>query len=116
MQELITIYLAAYNDYLDQVETDEIIKFVVYLIWCICIVLPIWFKYLRTLNDKIFRTKGMLNMIPMEIVHKNEALREVFIKGEFLDSVKWEERDIYICFIDLFYCKTQLFSPYGSLF
>mmetsp|Transcript_28679 Transcript_28679/g.25680 ORF Transcript_28679/g.25680 Transcript_28679/m.25680 type:complete len:295 (+) Transcript_28679:640-1524(+) len=88
MQELITIYLAAYNDYLDQVETDEIIKFVVYLIWCICIVLPIWFKYLRTLNDKIFRTKGMLNMIPMEIVHKNEALREVFIKGEFLDSVK----------------------------
>jgi hypothetical protein len=33
---------------------------------------------------KIWRTKGMLNMIPMEIITKHETLKNAFISGDIL--------------------------------
>lgn len=35
----------------------------------------IWKPYLIKLNMKIWRTKGMLNMIPMSMINKNEKLK-----------------------------------------
>ena len=35
----------------------------------------IWKPYLKKLNMKIWRTKGMLNMIPMSMISKNEKLK-----------------------------------------
>lgn len=35
----------------------------------------VWLPYLRELNQKIWRTKGLLNLIPMRIVKTNEMLK-----------------------------------------
>ena len=47
-----------------------------------------WSPYLKNLNVKIWRTKGMLNMIPMEILQKNDNLKEKFMSGDLLQAVK----------------------------
>jgi hypothetical protein len=47
------------------------------------------YTYLKLKKEnKIFRTKGMLNMIPMEIINKNESLKTLFISGDLLQAVK----------------------------
>mgnify|MGYP006928492514 FL=1 len=35
----------------------------------------LWLPYLKDLNMKIWRTKGMLNMIPMQIITQNDRLK-----------------------------------------
>jgi hypothetical protein len=35
----------------------------------------IWTIYIEELNNKIWRTKGMLNIIPMRIITANELLK-----------------------------------------
>jgi len=60
----------------------------VFVVFTFIILFGLWMKYLKSLNDKIFRTKGMLNMIPMDIISKNEYLREKFVGGDILQAVK----------------------------
>jgi len=60
---------------------------------CFCVVLIIlglfvWLPYLRGLTSQIFRTKGLLNMIPMSMLKKNKALKEAFISNEVLNALK----------------------------
>jgi len=57
------------------------------LIW-VFLFIVIWAPYLKRLKDKIFRTKGMLNMIPMELITKNENLKQLFLAGDILQGVK----------------------------
>jgi hypothetical protein len=47
-----------------------------------------WIPFLRKLNMKIWMTKGMLNMIPMDLVSHNEKLKEQLISGNILNYVK----------------------------
>jgi hypothetical protein len=42
----------------------------------------VWEPYLAEQNAKICRTKGLLNLIPMRLVKKNELLRNEFISGK----------------------------------
>jgi hypothetical protein len=42
----------------------------------------IWTKYLSTLNIKIWRTKGLLNLIPMRIITANNHLKNEFTSGQ----------------------------------
>jgi hypothetical protein len=35
----------------------------------------VWLPYLGELNKKIWRTKGLLNLIPMRIVKNNDMLK-----------------------------------------
>jgi len=44
----------------------------------------VWTPYLRNLKNKIWRTKGMLNMIPIEIIKENDKLKKAFTSGDIL--------------------------------
>ena len=43
---------------------------------------------MTNLKNNILRTKGMLNMIPMELILNNERLRNTFKTGGILKMVK----------------------------
>lgn len=47
-----------------------------------------WRPYLNNLNNNLWRTKGMLKMIPMKAILNNEALKKGFIKGDLIQAVK----------------------------
>jgi len=82
------LFLSDFNSYLnDQINIENII-FAIFMIMIFIVFLFIWIPYLNNLNTKIWRTKGMLNMIPMEIISKNENLKKAFISGEILEAVK----------------------------
>ena len=85
---IIADYDTAFKDYLSQALTVQKVKFAIFIIWCVFVFGILWMKYLKALNDKIFRTKGMLNMIPMEIISKNESLKNAFVSGDILQAVK----------------------------
>lgn len=42
----------------------------------------LWRRYLNNLNVKIWRTKGLLNLIPMRIITSNELLKNEFTCGQ----------------------------------
>lgn len=88
LEELIDNFSSTYNKYLSKFKDQEIIKFVIYLCFCLFVFLALWLPYRKNLSDKIFRTKGMLNMIPMEIITKNENLKALFLAGDILQGVK----------------------------
>lgn len=88
MYSLITTYLDAFQSYIDGAANFEKFKFAIFLVGLFLVFILIWVPYLRNLSNKIFRTKGMLNMIPMEIISKNENLKNLFISGDLLQAVK----------------------------
>ena len=82
------LFLSDFNSYLnDQINIENII-FAIFMIMIFIVFLFIWIPYLNNLNTKIWRTKGMLNMIPMDIISKNENLKNAFISGDILQAVK----------------------------
>lgn len=82
------LFLDNFTSYLDYQDTVESIKFSIFIILIMVVFFFIWTPYLRNLNTKIWRTKGMLNMIPMDIISKNENLKNAFISGDILQAVK----------------------------
>jgi len=80
--------MTCFDDYLDYIDTVSKVKFSIFIVAIFFIFFVIWSPYLRRLKEKIFRTKGMLNMIPMNIITKNENLKNVFIQGNILQAVK----------------------------
>ena len=88
MEDLIVEYNTAFTKYLNAQLTVDRVKFTVFILWCVVVFGILWLRYLKGLNDKIFRTKGMLNMIPMEIISKNENLKGLFVSGDILQAVK----------------------------
>jgi len=88
MQELMTTFLEASENYLSYGLTIEKIKYSVFLLFCAFVFVVLWLPYLRSLNEKIFRTKGMLNMIPLEVIMKSENLKNAFLSGNLMQAVK----------------------------
>jgi uncharacterized protein YcnI len=88
LADLKTSYESAFQDYLDAQKNIEIIKFVLFILFCFFAFFFLWQPYLKNLKDKIFRTKGMLNMIPMDIISKNESLRGQFLGDNIMRAVK----------------------------
>ena len=82
------LFLNNFSSYLDYQDNIEKIKFSIFIIMIVIVFLFIWTPYLKNLNTKIWRTKGMLNMIPMDIISKNENLKNAFISGDILQAVK----------------------------
>lgn len=70
-------YLSSY------LQIDEI-KFSVFIVVIFAIFLFVWTPYLRNLKNKIWRTKGMLNMIPIDIIKENDKLKKAFTSGDIL--------------------------------
>jgi hypothetical protein len=48
----------------------------------------VWTIYIEELNNKIWRTKGMLNIIPMRIITANELLKNEFASGQLEKAVR----------------------------
>lgn len=72
----------------------EIIVLCVFTAGIVFIFLFLWIPYLRSLSTKIWRTKGMLNMIPIDVITKHDSLKNAFISGDILRAVKWTLEDI----------------------
>jgi len=83
-----TTFLEASENYLSYGLTIEKIKYSVFLLFCAFVFVVLWLPYLRSLNEKIFRTKGMLNMIPLEVIMKSENLKNAFLSGNLMQAVK----------------------------
>jgi len=48
----------------------------------------IWRRYLNNLNVKIWRTKGLLNLIPMRIITSSDVLKNEFTSGQLESAVR----------------------------
>jgi hypothetical protein len=59
-----------------------------FILVMVIVFLFIWVPYLNRLNQRIWMTKGMLNMIPMDIIVKHEKLRNAFTNGDILRAVR----------------------------
>ncbi|EAR98621.2 PAS domain S-box protein (macronuclear) [Tetrahymena thermophila SB210] len=80
--------LSAIQTYINNQNSIEEIKFGVFVAFVIIVFLGVWLPYLQQLSHKIWRTKGMLNMIPMDIITKDQNLKQAFQSGDILQAVK----------------------------
>jgi hypothetical protein len=48
----------------------------------------VWLPYLDELNVKIWKTKGLLNLIPIRVVKDNDMLKNEFISGKFERAIR----------------------------
>jgi hypothetical protein len=86
---LIQEFLDGFTNFLAGMLNIEKIKFSIFIIALLFSFIFIWNPYLKNLNMKIWRTKGMLNMIPMNIIIKYESLKEAFLKSQdIMNAVK----------------------------
>jgi len=88
LESLVDSFVAAFSSYFDQTYLIQRIKFGGFFIVLIVLILFVWIPYMKRLTSQIFRTKGLLNMIPMAMLKKNKALKETFISNEVLQALK----------------------------
>lgn len=58
--------------------------------WFIFILLGflyLWFVYIEGLSNNIWRTRGMLSMIPIDVVIQNEKMKHLFLNGGLAKGV-----------------------------
>jgi len=83
-----SIFVKANDGYLDTVEMVEQIKIIVFLVVLLVLVIFVLLPYLERLKQQIFRTKALLNMIPMSMIKKNKTLQEMFVSKEIFKALK----------------------------
>lgn len=88
MESLQVEYQNAFLAYCSGSITTERIKFAVFIVVGALMFLFVWIPYLRNLSQKIWRTKGMLNMIPMHLISRNQDLKDAFMSNDLLHAVK----------------------------
>lgn len=88
LQALLSKYIDTFQNYLDKFLTIERIRFTIFILGSFAIFFFLWTPYLKKVRDDIWRTKGMLNMIPMEIITKNENLKNIFTSGELMQAIQ----------------------------
>ena len=84
MTSLIASFISCFDSYLTYAWTSEIIKFSIFIVFMLFVFVLIWTPYLRKLSQNIWRTKGMLNMIPMDVMSRNENLKANFMSNILL--------------------------------
>lgn len=82
------IYRSCFNDFVDAQKNTEQIKFIVLMVLLSLILFIVWLPYLSQVKEKIWRVKGMLNMIPMDIIGNNENLKISLISDDIAAAVK----------------------------
>lgn len=88
VENLNSSLLSCFDLFLSSTGRNEKIKFSLFLSFMLIIFFGVWLPYLAKLSQKIWRTKGMLNMIPMDIITKDQNLKQAFVSGEILQAVK----------------------------
>jgi hypothetical protein len=66
---------------------EEIVSVIIILLFFAMFVVG-WIPFIKNRNKILWRTKGLLNMIPIELFKKNENLKKGFNSGAFLEAVK----------------------------
>lgn len=82
------VYTQTFYDYLSDQYTIQRVRFAIFLLALIFVTIFVWMPYLRRLTSQIFRTKGLLNMIPMSMLQKNKNLRDIFTSEQILSAIK----------------------------
>ena len=66
----------------------EMYKLGAFTFMIIFIFVGVWAPYLKNLSRKIWNTKGMLNMIPLDIIRNNAVLEEHILAKDIISAVK----------------------------
>jgi hypothetical protein len=55
------------------------INYCVFILVLVAIYIFAWFPYIGALIKKVYMTKGVLNMVPIDVILRNDKLRHAFI-------------------------------------
>ena len=88
MDYLISLFIDNLKDYRNLMLICGISALVVNIMVLVIVIVFIWNPYLNELNNTMIRTRGMLNMIPMEIIIKTPNLKAEIVGGELLKAVR----------------------------
>lgn len=72
--EMSKIFSTNFKSYLGLIKGEDTIVFSIGIAGLAIFFLFIWLPFLKKLSKKIWSTKGMLNIIPLEIITRNEQL------------------------------------------
>jgi len=76
------------NSYLEYNSLLNMLLIALSVVFLLVLFLFCWRPYLNSLNKSIWRTKGMLNMIPMKAFNNNKVLKEAILNGDLIQAVK----------------------------
>ncbi len=82
------VFISNFSNFTDEQKSVETIKFIVFVIMISFVFLIVWIPYLSKVKKKIWRVKGMLNMIPMDIIANNENLKASLISDDITLAVR----------------------------
>jgi hypothetical protein len=85
---LINYFYDKMSSYIGQVLLIDLLIIIIGDIVLILICLFVWRPYIKNLNSNIWRTKGMLSMIPIEVFQQNDNLLKEIMKGDLIKAVK----------------------------
>jgi len=85
---LLTKYTDGYHSYNDKMLNISRIWFSLVMFYLAFTGVFLYYPYMKRLRDDIWRTKGMLNMIPMELIYENENLSHLFTSDELTKAVQ----------------------------
>jgi len=88
LNSLLVGYTEGYASYNDDMLNISRIWFSLAVCYLIFTGVFLFYPYMRRLRDDIWRTKGMLNMIPVEVISENENLRHLFTSDELTKAVQ----------------------------
>ena len=81
-----------YKDAVKKYDTFGLLINMVIIAFCIiiglCVFFLLWIPYVNNMNATMRRVRGMLNMIPMNVISKNEKLKKELTDGELLKAVR----------------------------
>lgn len=86
--DIIKSYDQSMSKYIAYTFLVNIIIVLVSAVLLLVLFLFVWRPYLKNLNNNIWRTKGMLSMIPMKAIQDNKALESAIIEGDLVQAVK----------------------------
>ena len=82
------MFLNTYGNYVAERLSFEKILTIGFVCLLAMVYFLIWLPYMQLLGDRIKRTKGLLNMIPLFVLKKNQLLREALAENGAIDVVK----------------------------
>jgi len=88
MEVLHVEFGSGFQSFIDTSSSMDKVKFSIFIIVLFLVLIVGWIPYQQVLKEKIFKTKGMLKMIPMELITKEENLKNLFLQGKILEAIK----------------------------
>ena len=74
--------------YIENFGIIEEIKFICFIIVFLSLIYFIWIPYVKRIRNVIWISKAMLNMIPYNLIKKNEELKTAIISGNVIKAFR----------------------------